>query len=134
MIGTILGWFGISKIAMIVGLIAAGIGGFALWTIQSQNDTIETLRGNQRVLTQSIELQKNTIDTLIEDRARFQQQIEQVSTRSNESAERVENLAKMFADHDLANLADNKPGLIQRRINDAIRKFNEETEALTSQD
>ena len=50
----------------------------------------------------------------------------------NKSEETREEMLRIFRDHDLTNLATQKPGLIEKRINDGTRKAFDDLESITS--
>lgn len=104
--------------------------GFVFVTnMQSQLIELET---TNKVLKNTLETQKNTIEQILEDN----ENINNLNTTLQENVRRVEKensrLNKLFREHDLTNLAKEKPGLIEKRINDATKEVFNDFESTTT--
>ncbi len=73
--------------------------------------------GNQIVLESKIEEQNDSIDRYIENQKITQTKINMLEREKAEAGKEVKRLRKIFSEHDLDNLALNKPKLIENIIN-----------------
>lgn len=117
------GAIGVSVVTMIVG-------GYLYY-----KDTQARLRAyaeNQAVLELNLQRSENTITQI---RQNIRNQIEQnkILNQELQKAEREKNsLTEKLSKHNLQYLAKRKPGLIEKRINDATRKVFDDIERVTN--
>jgi hypothetical protein len=64
---------------------------------------------------------------------RFQQKMAEIEAEAARAQEAVTYTRNLFNDHDLHNLMQKKPGLIQRRMQDATDKVFSDLNAVTTQ-
>ena len=114
------------------GLLLLSIAGSA-WYIDYLHDQIAQLRANAIVLKTEIEEQNKDIDRLLTSAANTQNTINELEKAKNESEREVNKLRDTFARHDLDNLALQKPGLIQNRVNKATKRVKDIKIAITKQ-
>ena len=95
------------------------------WYIDYLHDQIAQLRANAIVLKTEIEEQNKDIDRLLTNAANTQNTINELEKAKNESEKEVNKLRDTFARHDLDNLALQKPGLIQTRVNKATKRVKD---------
>lgn len=112
------------------GLLLLSIAGSA-WYIDYLHDQIAQLRANAIVLKTEIEEQNKDIDRLLTSAANTQNTINELEKAKNESEREVNKLRDTFARHDLDNLALQKPGLIQNRVNKATKRVKDNLIAIT---
>jgi len=97
----------------IVGLaVVATAYGYYSW---SQSE-IATLTANNSKLTTAVELQKDTIDSLVVDAVAVGELVTKVSRQFREARSENNVLRAKLAKHDLAFLAEKKPGLIKKIV------------------
>jgi hypothetical protein len=112
-------------------LLVGMVGGAYMYYKSSQN-TIQELTTNNVVLEDSLRDSERTVDTLLSNLKNTQEQI----TLLNEKNAAVEDnnavLIKKLRIHDLTRLSLEKPGLIEKRVNDATRDVFKEIEFITS--
>lgn len=117
------GAIGVSVVTMIVG-------GYLYY-----KDTQARLRAyaeNQAVLELNLQRSENTITQI---RQNIRNQIEQnkILNQELQKAEQEKNsLTEKLSKHNLQYLAKRKPGLIEKRINDATRKVFDDIERVTN--
>ena len=112
-----------SKLTMILIVALLSVGGVFYLKYQADQKTIATLRDNNAKLEVAAQSKQAAIDTLqksANDNARL---IKDLQTKLTESEAYLGELRKTLRKHDLTNLARNKPGLIEKRINDASNKL-----------
>tara|TARA_R100000458_G_scaffold52358_1_gene53845 strand:+ start:1089 stop:1490 length:402 start_codon:yes stop_codon:yes gene_type:complete len=119
------------KIGLIMGgLLLATIAGSAYW-IDSLQDKIGVLKGNQLVLETKIQEQNEAIETYLTKQKQTQNQLASLEKEKQEAMRDVNRLRKTFARHDLDELALAKPELMQSKINKASKRVLETLEKLT---
>tara|TARA_Y100000361_G_C11154190_1_gene343063 strand:- start:1936 stop:2289 length:354 start_codon:yes stop_codon:yes gene_type:complete len=95
------------------------------------HDQISTLKGNQIILETEIQQQNEDIKKLLADQQILQTNINTLEKGKQESEREVNRLRETFARHDLDNLALQKPGLIQTRVNKGTLRVKETLIQLT---
>jgi len=91
--------------------------GGAYWYYSWSQDEIKTLRDNNSRLGTAVTLQKATISTMEKDAVRSGRQVLLVSKQFRNARSENNALRTKLAKHDLAYLAENKPGLITKIVN-----------------
>ena len=119
------------KLSIILGgLLVVSLSG-SVWYINYLQDQIATLKGNQLILETEIEQQNADIKKLLSDQQILQTNINSLEKDKQESEREVNRLRETFARHDLDNLALQKPGLIQTRVNKGTKRVKDTLIALT---
>ena len=119
------------KLSIILGgLLVVSLSG-SVWYINYLQDQIATLKGNQLILETEIEQQNADIKKLLSDQQTLQTNINSLEKDKQESEREVNRLRETFARHDLDNLALQKPGLIQTRVNKGTKRVKDTLIALT---
>ena len=103
----------------------------SIWYINYLQDQIATLKGNQLILETEIKQQNDDLQRLIATAKNTQIQINSLEKEKQESEREVNKLRDTFARHDLDNLALQKPGLIQTRVNKGTKRVKDTLVALT---
>lgn len=111
-------------------IILAVLGG-AYWEYTNMQKRIETLRENNAKLEMVAKQNQQVIDEM---QAFAEQQAElnmQLNKQLQDASKYKDELLSKLRKHDLALLSLKKPGLIEKRINDATKKVFDEIESLT---
>lgn len=119
------------KIAIVLGLLLIISVSGSAWYIDRLQDEISVLKGNQIALENSIQQQNEAIQKHIEKSKQLQDQNNKLSQQNNETQREVNKLRSTFANHDLDALALAKPGLIENKVNKAVKRLKTELEEIT---
>ena len=98
----------------------AGAGGGYLYVQKLQKDNA-TLKSNQIKLESAVEDQKNVIESQAEDFKKIRNTLDKLETENAKLKKDKDSLTKRLGKHDIGNLAENKPGLVERIINGASK-------------
>ena len=123
--------FGLERY-FLIGIIVASLVGGAYAYVSWQSSKIEDLTEDNVRLTEVAERNASAVRSMKAQVARQREQNTQLKEALNKSEETREEMLRIFRDHDLTNLATQKPGLIERRINDGTRKAFDDLESITS--
>lgn len=123
--------FGLERY-FLIGIIVASLVGGAYVYVSWQSSKIEDLTEDNVRLTEVAERNASAVRSMKAQVARQREQNTQLKEALNKSEETREEMLRIFRDHDLTNLATQKPGLIERRINDGTRKAFDDLESITS--
>ena len=93
---------------------------------------IAILTENSAKLEQATNTQKQTIDTLVEDAAKYRELNKELNTKLEAANEYKNKLIGKLRKHDLAKLSMQKPGLVEKKINNGTKRLFESLEKLTS--
>ena len=93
---------------------------------------IQTLTENSAKLEQAAELQNNTIATLEADAKKYAQLNKELHTKLEKANDYRNTLIEKLRKHDLAKLSLQKPGMVEKRINNGTKRLFESLEKLTS--
>ena len=93
---------------------------------------IAILTENSAKLEQAANTQKKTIDTLVEDAAKYRELNKELNTKLEAANEYKNKLIGKLRKHNLAKLSLQKPGMVEKRINNGTKKLFESLEKLTS--
>lgn len=96
---------------------------------QLELKTLESLR-----FKESLKDNENTISTLTEQNVRIQNETLKLQKSLQKAEVYNTELQRKLNDHNLTKLSSKKPGLIEKRINDATSKIFRELEEITSSD
>ena len=107
------------KIGLVLVMLA-GAGGGYLYINKLQKDNA-TLKSNQIKLESAVEDQKLVIESQAEDFKKIRQTLTKLEEEKAKLEKDKADLAKRLGKHDIGNLAENKPGLVERIINGASK-------------
>jgi len=107
------------KIGLVL-VMMAGAGGGYLYVQKLQKDNA-TLKSNQIKLESAVEDQKNVIESQAADFKKIRGTLDKLETENAKLKKDKDSLAKRLGKHDIGNLAENKPGLVERIINGASK-------------
>ncbi len=107
------------KIAMILVMLA-GAGG-AYWYVQKLQKDNAVLKENQIKLEVAVDEQKTVIEKQAEDFKKIRNTLEILEQEKEKLEKDKEELNKRLGKHDIGNLAENKPKLVEKIINGASK-------------
>ena len=93
---------------------------------------IQTLTENSAKLEIAATAQKNTIDTLVADAKKYAELNNQLQKKLETANDYKNTLISKLRKHDLARLSQQKPGLVEKKINNGTQKLFESFESLTA--
>ena len=105
------------KIALIV-ILLAGAGGGYLYVNKLQKDNA-ILKENTIKLESAVEDQKAVIEQQTKDLKTIRKTVDKLKEVNDKLEQDKKNLSDRLGKHDLGNLAENKPGLVEKIINKA---------------
>ena len=108
------------KIGLILVMLAGAGGGF-LYVKKLQKDN-EILKLNQAKLETAVENQKGVIEQQTKDFAKIRETLNILEEENKKLQKDKSDLSKRLGKHDIGNLAENKPGLVEKIINGASKK------------
>ena len=101
----------------------SSLGGGAWFYYQDTQETIATLRDNNTKLMVVAETNQNTINALEKDFKLAQENMLILQERTREAEAYQDELSAKLRRHDLTVLTLQKPGLIEKRVNNATAKI-----------
>lgn len=104
------------------------MGSGALWYYKDTQSTIATLRENNSKLMIAAKTNQETINSMARDYALAQENILVLQKRAKEAEAYQDELSAKLRRHDLTALTLQKPGLIEKRVNNATAKIFDELE------
>ena len=107
------------KIGLVLVMLA-GAGGGYLYINKLQKDNA-TLKSNQIKLESAVEDQKAVIESQAEDFKKIRSTLTKLEEENAKLLKDKQDLAKRLGKHDIGNLAENKPGLVEKIINGASK-------------
>ena len=116
---------------LVLGLIG-GVGYGAYYYYKDPQARIAILTENSAKLEQAANTQKQTIDTLVEDAEKYRELNKELNTKLEAANEYKNTLIDKLRKHDLAKLSLQKPGMVEKRINNGTKRLFESLEKLTS--
>jgi len=116
---------------IVIMLFGSMIGGGYFYYQDSQS-TIATLRNNNAKLSMVAETNQATINQMQQDAEQAMVRMEELAVRAKEAEKYQDELISKFRRHNLTALALQKPGMIEKRVNDAVVKLGKELEEYTS--
>ena len=121
----------IYMLLLVLGLIG-GVGYGAYYYYKDTQARIAVLTENSAKLEQAANTQKQTIDTLVEDAEKYRELNKELNTKLEAANEYKNTLIDKLRKHDLAKLSLQKPGMVEKRINNGTKRLFESLEKLTS--
>ena len=107
------------KIGLVLVMLA-GAGGGYLYINKLQKDNA-TLKSNQIKLESAVEDQKAVIESQAEDFKKIRSTLTKLEEENAKLLKDKQDLAKRLGKHDIGNLAENKPKLVEKIINGASK-------------
>ena len=115
----------------VLGLVAGVVyGGYYYY--KDTQARIQILTENSVKLEQATQTQKQTIDTLIADAEKFAKLNSELQLELVRANDYKNELIGKLRKHNLTRLSQQKPGLIEKRINNGTKKLFESFESITT--
>src|SRR6056300_183265 len=121
--------FGSLKIAMILILLAGAGGGFMY--VKNLQSNLEVARANAAKLEAAVETSEASLKLLKEDNARLNELSNQLNEDLRKAEQYGDELRATLQKHNLTHLANKKPGLIEKRMQNATNKLWDDLESIT---
>ena len=121
----------IYMLLLVLGLIG-GVGYGAYYYYTDTQARIAILTENSAKLEQATSAQKQTIDTLIADAAKYGELNKELNTKLEAANDYKNQLIDKLRKHDLAKLSLKKPGLVEKTINRGTKKLFESFEQISA--
>jgi len=118
-----------AAIFALVALVALVAGGYIYVT--KMQTKITTLEVESRLAQEALKTSNETIDAIEKAAAENRKNITELREGLDKATDDQEELRKVLANNDLKKLANRKPGLIERKINDATAKEFRDFERIT---
>ena len=115
---------------MVVGLVGGVVYGGYYYYKDTQS-RIQTLTENNSKLEVATQQQEQTINTLVEDREKFEELNKELQVKLDKANQYRDTLIDKLRKHDLAKLSLKKPGLVEKKINNGTKKLFRSLENLT---
>jgi hypothetical protein len=115
---------------VVVGLVGGVVYGGYYYYKDTQS-RIQTLTENSARLEAVTKEQDNTINVLVKDQQKFEELNIELQSKLDKANEYKDVLIGKLRKHDLAKLSMQKPGLIEKRINNGTNKLFKSLEELT---
>ena len=115
---------------VVVGLVGGVVYGGYYYYKDTQS-RIQTLTENNAKLETAKAIQDETIDTLIADREKFDKLNKELQVKLEKANEYKNTLIEKLRKHDLAKLSMQKPGLVEKKINNGTKKLFRSLESFT---
>ena len=115
---------------IVVGLVGGVVYGGYYYYKDTQS-RIQTLAENSARLEAVTKEQDNTINVLVKDQQKFEELNIKLQSKLDKANEYKDVLIGKLRKHDLAKLSMQKPGLIEKRINNGTKKLFKSLEELT---
>jgi hypothetical protein len=116
---------------LVVGLLGGVLyGGYYYY--KDTQARIAVLTENSAKLEQATNTQKQTIDTLVADAAKFQELNRELNTKLEAANDYKNTLIDKLRKHNLAKLSLKKPGLVEKKINAGTKKLFESFEEISA--
>ena len=93
---------------------------------------IQILTENSVKLEVATKLQKSTIDTLVADAKKYEKLNRKLDIELKKAHDYKNNLIAKLRKHDLVRLSQQKPGLVEKKINVGTKKLFESFESITA--
>ena len=93
---------------------------------------IQILTENSAKLEVATQQQEMTINTLVEDAEKYRELNKELNTKLEAANDYKNDLISKLRKHDLSRLSQQKPGLVERRINNGTKKLFESFEFITA--
>ena len=93
---------------------------------------IQTLTENSAKLEVATQQQEMTINTLVDDAEKYTELNKELNTKLEAANDYKNDLISKLRKHDLSRLSQQKPGLVEKKINNGTKKLFESFESITA--
>jgi len=110
------------KLAGVMALLMFVMGGVFYWYYNDTQERLSILNANNAKLEVAIQISEDAVTSLQESYAKANEELTKVNTEFTAIRQQNRVLSDKLGRHDIGNLAENKPGLVERVINGASIK------------
>ena len=107
------------KIGLVLFILASAGGGY--WYVQKLQKDNQILKANAIKLESAVADQKQVIESQAADFKKIRSTLTKLEEENAKLQKDKQDLSKRLGKHDIGNLAENKPGLVERIINGASK-------------
>ena len=115
---------------VVIGLVGGVVYG-GWYYYKDTQARIQVLTENSIKLEVATKLQKSTIDTLVADAKKYAELNRKLDIELNKAHDYKNNQIAKLRKHDLVRLSQQKPGLVEKKINVGTKKLFESFESIT---
>tara|TARA_B110000977_G_scaffold157133_1_gene200050 strand:- start:1185 stop:1646 length:462 start_codon:yes stop_codon:yes gene_type:complete len=119
------------KLAGVMALISFVMAGAFYWYYNDTQERMSILNANNAKLEVAIQISEDAVTSLQESYAKANEELTKVNSEFASIRQQNRVLSDKLGRHDIGNLAENKPGLVERVINGASIKVGRCFELLT---
>ena len=123
--------FRIYILIAVIGLVGGVVYG-GWYYYKDTQARIQILTENSIKLEAATKLQKSTIDTLVADAKKYEKLNRKLDSELKKAHDYKNNLIAKLRKHDLVRLSQQKPGLVEKKINVGTKKLFESFESITA--
>ena len=116
---------------VVIGLVGGVVYG-GWYYYKDTQARIQILTENSIKLETATKLQKSTIDTLVADAKKYEELNRKLDIELRKAHDYKNNLIAKLRKHDLVRLSQQKPGLVEKKINVGTKKLFESFESITA--
>ena len=116
---------------VVIGLVGGVVYG-GWYYYKDTQARIQVLTENSVKLETATKLQKSTIDTLVADAKKYAELNRKLDIELRKAHDYKNNLIAKLRKHDLVRLSQQKPGLVEKKINNGTKKLFESFESITA--
>ena len=116
---------------VVIGLVGGVVYG-GWYYYKDTQARIQVLTENSIKLEVATKLQKSTIDTLVADAKKYEKLNRKLDSELKKAHDYKNNLIAKLRKHDLVRLSQQKPGLVEKKINVGTKKLFESFESITA--
>ena len=116
---------------VVIGLVGGVVYG-GWYYYKDTQARIQILTENSIKLETATKLQKSTIDTLVADAKKYEKLNRKLDIELKKAHDYKNNLIAKLRKHDLVRLSQQKPGLVEKKINVGTKKLFESFESITA--
>ena len=121
----------IYMLIIVLGLVGGVVYG-GWYYYKDTQERIQTLTENSAKLEIAASTQKQTINTLVADAKKYQQLNKELNSNLEHANDYKNNLIAKLRKHDLTRLSQQKPGLVEKKINNGTKKLFKSFESITA--
>ncbi len=117
----------------VIFLLIFGASGYFIYErIQALRENVQILKTNAEVMSNSLEESNATIFQMQKNAEAVEQKISELNDGLREAETYKDEITEKLQKHNLTRLSAAKPGLIEKRVNEATSKIFKELEDITS--
>jgi mevalonate kinase len=123
--------FRIYILIVVIGLVGGVVYG-GWYYYKDTQARIQVLTENSVKLETATKLQRSTIDTLVADAKKYAELNRKLDNELRKANDYKNNLIAKLRKHDLVRLSQQKPGLVEKKINVGTKKLFKSFESITA--